>query len=154
MNNENKNDNEEKNCFYCCDYFENLYNKHINQVIGKAGIGLSILGTTFTVLAGHYYIASVVVGTILNAGVLCGSLAFEKLNHQVQNLEETNVSLRNEKMEIVRRFSISQYNFPIDNDTSVGNEEVEETNTPKSTASTVAVIDLMKTHPRAFPDMQ
>ena len=90
------------------DNFWNDYKKHT----GKLSIAVSALGFTGAVLLGHNLIAGSIIIGVTNISVFLSGLAFEKIANDNELLTKDNNSLKNEKEEMVRRYTLFQ--FPVD----------------------------------------
>lgn len=81
---------------------------------GKVSLGISIVGGIGAILAGNSIIAGSIVIGVTNVAIFFSSIAYEKLVNDLNNTKKDNESLKNEKNEMIRRFT--EYQFPEEND--------------------------------------
>lgn len=116
------------NCCSLCDClcyhkFEDWWKAYKTKIAGKVGIGLSILNSIFIVLDAHYpaSAAKYIVAALISAGVFIGGLMYDRLARDHKQLEDDNVSLKQSKEEIIRRFTLIPHYES--NETPAGSED-------------------------------
>ncbi|RTL06733.1 hypothetical protein EKK58_04320 [Candidatus Dependentiae bacterium] len=93
----------------CLDFTDDFWKKYKHHS-GKVSIGISILGGVGAVLSGVSIVASSIVIGVTNVAIFFSGLAYEKLNNQAKQIIDENISLQNDKNELVKRLTV--YNFP------------------------------------------
>jgi len=82
------------------DKFDNFWDKYKIHS-GKISITISVIGGIGAILSGSHIVAGSVIIGITNLAIFFSGLAFEKLTNEFQNLEESNISLKNEKNNMI-----------------------------------------------------
>lgn len=121
-------ENQDDKSICCCeiiDKIDNLWEENKYKISGKFSIGLSILAGVAGILSFKFLILSGIALSITNVGVFFAGISLEKFKNEQQLLKDTNESLRNEKNEMIRRFTTIQlqndrnlenFEFPISNE--------------------------------------
>lgn len=111
----NNDNNSEKDVI---DKFDEFWEEHKHTLSSKLSICLGVLGGVGSALVGLglFVPASVVLG-VCNVGIFFAGISLSKFEDKNKKLKIDNISLQNEKNDIIRRFTINQnnlnnYNFP------------------------------------------
>lgn len=110
-------------CDCCClplvmDYWK-IYKY---KVLKYSSFGLSALGGAVVAMNGTYIIPTYIFGAIMNVAIFVGGYTIDELAKGLKESRDENISLRNEKIDIIRRFTVNRdFQFPTSESSSSHN---------------------------------
>lgn len=97
----------------CLDIIDDCWEAYKFKVSGKFAMGLSILAGVSSILVAKFVIPAGVVIGITNVGVFFAGVSLEIFANEHKNIRDENISLKNDKEQMVRRYTTG-FAFPPD----------------------------------------
>lgn len=116
LNKENlmKNDDDDGCCCNLIDSLHEWWDVNKYRVSAPLAVGLSVGGGIGSILASQYILSTSVVTGITNVGIFFSGIALSAFSSENKKLAKDNISLSNEKNDIVRRLTLAYPDLNVD----------------------------------------